>query len=122
MPDPMLDWLSPGIHWKMLSSEGVVHNALDPVAHAPVRLEAFDSARIGSRGQAIAGCPTSPDLLVDLVDTLPTTLIAHRFCDVYYHWLFDILPRVKYAIGILGNSCAITLPCPRLQSSTSGWH
>jgi capsular polysaccharide biosynthesis protein len=108
----MAEWLSPGIRWKMLSSEGVVHNTLDQVAHAPIKMEAFDSARIGSRGQVIVGFPTSSDLPLDAV---PTTLITHHFCDVYYHWLFDILPRIRYAVAVLGDSCAITLPRPRFQ-------
>lgn len=112
MLDPMVDWLSPGIRWQMLSGEGVVHNALDPVAHVPVRLDAFDAARNASRGNVSTGDTIPPDLLVDAV---PTTLITHHFCDVYYHWLFDILPRISYVIAVLGDSCEIRLPRPKLQ-------
>jgi hypothetical protein len=108
----MDDWLSPGIRWQMLSSEGIVHNALDPVAHVPVKLDAFGTARVASRGQASTGDPIPPDLLVD---TAPTALITHHFCDVYYHWLFDILPRISYVIAALGDSCVMRLPRPKLQ-------
>ena len=97
------------ILWKMLTEYGVHTQELSEIHHSPTVFAKHCNVEITGR--------TNPKLVVKKSsaeefnnDTL--VLISHKFCDIYYHWLFDILPLAKL---ITQNSLAnkILLPSPK---------
>lgn len=109
------DLVSPAIRWLKLTEHGLLDCSLDPVVHTPVTLSTFDSARIESRSRV---CPGNPIDSYDSTLSLAEIVSTHQFCDVYYHWVFDIIPRVVFVMNVLGESCKISLPKPRFHFQT----
>lgn len=115
MIDASNDTLSPAISWRKLNNFGLIDCYLDSVSHMPVTLSAFDHLQIKSRGQVTHGneIPCQNDRL-----SPATVVTTHQFCDVYYHWVFDIIPRVINSIAELGEFSNVLLPKPRLRFQT----
>ena len=115
MIDSINDTFSPAISWRKLNNVGLLDCWLDSVSHTPVTLSAFDHLQIKSRGQVMRG----NEISCQNNKLLPATVITtHQFCDVYYHWVFDIIPRVIHSIAELGEFSNVMLPKPRLRFQT----
>ena len=110
--DLLDDWMSPAMCWRKLSNDKLTDSILNPVNHSPVSLLTFDSVRIESRNHVILGNPMDIDGSELPLETIVAT---HQFCDVYYHWVFDIMPRVVHAMTASDGSCRVMLPTPKFS-------
>lgn len=103
------DLVSPPVHWKMLSHNGIKDLFLDEIIHDPIKLDTFESIRIESRTNLLPKNTLESKFPINFHHQ---TYIGHKFCDIYYHWLFDIIPRLLYSLEILGEHAKISLPRP----------
>ncbi len=117
MQDKLDDWISPAVCWPKLTNDKLMDCILDSVTHSPISLLIFESARAESRSHIVPGNPVKFYRSERLLETI---VVTHQFCDVYYHWVFDILPKVIFAIAASGGSCNVTLPKPKF-SFQKGW-
>lgn len=106
------EWVSPPIGWNMLSTNGPAHHSLEAITHPPITYQMFGSAKFISRGHLSLGAQSK---LNWPCKTRPTIAITHKFCDVYYHWLFDIVPRLMHAMVEFGESACFAIDRPRFR-------
>lgn len=109
MSDESKSFFSPSIQWQLFSKNRVSDCYLDSIIHSPIIFELFDSINVDSRSNVNG---TKSNDRFHSLEKNPEIIITHKFCDVYYHWMFDILPRVIKTVDVFGNSANIKLPEP----------
>jgi hypothetical protein len=107
MNNMMQQWKSPPISWRKISDHDISEQFLCGLDHQKVffRTSNFPNYRQIEHMDII----TSENNLSNK-SKVQHVFISNKFSDIYYHWVFDIIPLVSYSAQVFGSNAVLYVP------------